>query len=501
MSAEPIVRFECITKRFPGIVALNNVSLSIMKGACHGLVGENGAGKSTLGKVLAGIYPSDGGQVYVDGKPVRFSGPRAALDAGIGVVHQELSFCENMTVAENLCLERITSWGPFVARRRMYERARGLLAAIGSRIDVTKRLGGLSISQQQMVQIAAAVGCGARVIVFDEPTSSLSQHEAERLFDLIRKLQSQGVTSIYISHRMEEIFLLCDTISVLRDGMVVGTRPTKEFNEDSLVEMMIGRRLDEYFPEHLGAKPGEELLRVENLSSPGKFTDISFTLHTGEVLGFAGLVGAGRTEVAEAIFGLDPRVSGKIYLKGKQVNVNSASKAVSLGLGLLPEDRKRHGLVLMMSARNNLTLPILERLAWLSFVKSREERKVVDQFFNKLRVRARSMDSIVASLSGGNQQKVVIAKWLAAQCKVLMLDEPTRGVDVGAKAEIHSLVDHLAREGTGILMISSELPEVINLSTRILVLRNGKIAAEVTREKANQELLMRHMAGMSDSPC
>lgn len=497
MSAEPIVKFENITKRFPGIVALSDVNLSIERGSCHGLVGENGAGKSTLGKILAGIYPGDGGHVYVDGSPVRFAGPRAALNAGIGVVHQELSFCENMSVAENLCLERIPSWGPFVARRRMLERAETLLEAIGARVDVTRRLGELTISQQQMVQIAAAVGCGARVIIFDEPTSSLSQHEAERLFALIKRLQSQGVTSIYISHRMKEVFSLCDKITVLRDGMVVGTRTASEMDENTLVEMMIGRRLEEYFPEHLGGKAGEELLRVENLSSPGKFKNISFTLHTGEVLGFAGLVGAGRTEVAEALFGLDPRVTGKVFLKGKPIRIRAASNAVSLGLGLVPEDRKRHGLVLLMSARDNLSLPILERLAWLGWVKSREERKVVQTYFDKMRVRARSMDSIAASLSGGNQQKVVLAKWLAAQCRVLFLDEPTRGVDVGAKAEIHSLIDQLAREGSGILLISSELPEVINLSTRILVLRNGSIVSEVPREKAEQDYLMRLMAGMA----
>lgn len=496
MAEQPLVRFENITKRFPGIVALDNVSVDVRAGSCHGLVGENGAGKSTLGKVLAGIYQSDGGRVYVDGRPVKFSSPRDALDAGIGVVHQELAFCENMTVAENLCLERMPARGPFVFSRKLQERAERMLRAIGAGVDVTRRLGELAISQQQMVQIASAVGSGARVIVFDEPTSSLSQHEAERLYDLIRRLQAEGVTSIFISHRMKEIFQLCDTITVLRDGRCVGTRPAAEMDEDSLVEMMIGRRLEEYFPEHLGAELGEELLRVEGLSSPGKFEDVSFTLRAGEVLGFAGLVGSGRTEVAEALFGLDPKARGRVWFRGLPVRIRSSMEAVALGLGLVPEDRKRHGLVLSMSSRDNLTLPILGRLAVLGWVKERAERELVGEYFEKMSVRAPGMDTVVNSLSGGNQQKVVLARWLAARCGVLMMDEPTRGVDVGSKAEIHLLVDHLARQGTGILLVSSELPEVINLSTRILVLRNGRVAAEVKRGEADQDLLMRHMAGI-----
>jgi ABC-type sugar transport system ATPase subunit len=494
---EPIVRFEDITKKFPGVVALKKASLGIAHGTCHGLVGENGAGKSTLGKILAGIYPHEGGAVYVKGKPVRFGNPRDALRAGIGMVHQELSFCENMTVAENLCLEEMPTRGLFLDKKTMRERAAKMLDSIGANINVDARLGELSISQQQMIQIASTVGSGADIIVFDEPTSSLSQHEAERLFELIKDLRSRGVTSIYVSHRMKEIFQLCDAITVLRDGQVVGTKPIGEVDENSIVEMMIGRKLDEYFPAHLGAKAGEEVLRVEGFSSPGKFRDVSFSLHAGEVLGFAGLVGSGRTEIAEALFGLDRRAAGRIILKGKQVSVRTASEAVKIGLGLVPEDRKRHGLVLMMSSRGNLTLPILERFASLGWVKAKIEREVVNKYFKKMSVRAPGIDTVVNSLSGGNQQKIVLAKWLAAECGVLMLDEPTRGVDVGSKAEIHALIDQLAADGAGILLISSELPEVINLSTRILVLRNGRIVAEVPRAQAEQETLMRHMAGIT----
>ncbi|HOX27652.1 MAG TPA: sugar ABC transporter ATP-binding protein [bacterium] len=496
MSDEPIVRFEGIVKKFPGIVALSDVNLSITAGSCHGLVGENGAGKSTLGKILAGIHPHEGGKVFVDGKQVKFSGPVDALNAGIGIVHQELAFCENMSIAENLCLQKLPSRGIFVSRKEMKEQAKRLLATIDADLDVDRPLGELTVSQQQLVQIAAAVGRGAKVIIFDEPTSSLSQHEAERLFALIKDLQKRGVTSIYVSHRIKEIFYLCDTITVLRDGKVAGTRKTLELDENSLVELMIGRRIEEYFPAHLKAELGEELLRVENLSSPGKFSNINFSLRAGEVLGFAGLVGAGRTEISEALFGLDPNATGDVYIKGRKVEIKSATEAVSLGLGLVPEDRKRHGLVLLMSCKDNLTLPILERISRFSFIKQREEKEVVNEYFKKMRVRARSIDALVASLSGGNQQKIVLARWLAAKCGILALDEPTRGVDVGAKAEIHSLIDQLAKDGAGVLLISSELPEVINLSTRILVLRHGKIASELSREKSDQDTIMRLMAGL-----
>lgn len=494
-----IVEFEHITKRFPGVLALNDVSLQVKEGSCHALVGENGAGKSTLGKILAGIYKHDSGRIIVDGRQVSFNSPLDALRAGIGIVHQELAFCENMTVAENLCLENLPTKGLFLDQNEMKRRAESLIAEIQADIDVNRIVGSLTISQQQVVQIAAAVGRGAKIIVFDEATSSLSQDEVERLFDLIRRLQQRNVTSIYISHRMQEIFALCDTITVMRDGKVVDTRPTCEIDEDTLVEMMIGRKLEEYFPQHLQGHIDKELLGVQSLSS-NRFKDVSFSLHAGEVLGFAGLVGAGRTEIAQAIFGLDPAASGKIIIDGKEQKISSASEAIDLGLGLVPEDRKRHGLVLLMNCRENLTLPILKRLARFGFVKRAMEMNIVNHFFKVIGIRAPSTETVVAALSGGNQQKIVLSRWLAAECKILMLDEPTRGVDVGAKAEIHGLIDQLARDGTAILLISSELPEVINLSTRILVLRNGNIVAELPHDEANQEIIMRLMAGIEPQP-
>lgn len=492
----PQVELRRITKRFPGIVALHEVSVTIAAGSCHGLVGENGAGKSTLGKVLAGLHLPDAGELLVDGRPVRLSSPLQALQAGVGMVHQELAFCENMTVAENLCLDRLPHVGGWLARRQLEARARELLAPIAPDLDISRRLGDLPVSQQQLVQIAAAVGRGARIIVFDEPTSSLSEVEARRLQALIRQLQQQGVTCIYISHRLPEVFALCDTVTVLRDGRVVTTQPVAELSEDTVVALMIGRRLEEYFPRHLAAAPGQELLAVRGLSSPGKFRDVTLSLRAGEVVGIAGLVGAGRTELAEAIFGLDPAVRGEVRVAGQPLSLTSPRQALARGLGLVPEDRKRHALVLSMTARENLTLPLLDRLARLGWINRREEGRLVRETFQRLRVRAASPEVAAAALSGGNQQKLVLARWLAARCQILLLDEPTRGVDVGAKAEIHGLIDDLARSGSAILLISSELPEILNLSTRILVMREGRVVGEMARDQATAETVLRLMAGL-----
>jgi ABC-type sugar transport system ATPase subunit len=489
------VRFEGITKRFPGVQALTDVSFEIAAGSCHALCGENGAGKSTLGKLLAGIHRPDEGRLLVEGREVRFDGPRAALEAGIGMVHQELAFCENLSVAENLCLGALPTRGGLLSRAAMEERAGAMLERIGTRLDVSRPVGALTVGQQQMVQIAAAVGSGARILVFDEPTSSLSQHDVEQLCALIDRLRAEGVTCIYVSHRMPEIFRLCDAVTVLRDGRHVATQPVESLDEAALVELMIGRRLGEYFPGHLHA-PGAERLRVEGLASPGKFHDVSFTVAAGEVVGLAGLVGAGRSEVAAALFGLDPDANGSVRIEGEPMLMRGAGEAMRRGIGLVPEDRKRSGLVLGMSCLHNLSLPILERLSRFSWIRRRAERSLADDYFSRLRVRAPDPDFVVAGLSGGNQQKIVLAKWLAAKARVLILDEPTRGVDVGAKAEIHGIIDRLAAEGTAVLLISSELPELINLSTRILVLRGGRLVGELPRERATQQAILRLMAGL-----
>ena len=491
------VRFENITKRFPGVQALDDVSLEIARGSCHALCGENGAGKSTLGKILAGIYEPDGGRLFVDGREVAFTGPRDALAAGVGMVHQELAFCANLSIAENLCLAALPSERGFVERSELSKRANVMLAEIGAELDVSRPLGELTTAQQQIVQIASAVGSGARVVVFDEPTSSLSQVDAERLYELIDRLKQRGVTCIYVSHRMPEVFRLCDAVTVLRDGRNVGTRPSRELSETDLVQMMIGRAVSEYFPRPRRTAQSEELLRVDALSLPGKFEDVSFTLHAGEVVGLAGLVGAGRSDVAAALFGIEPAATGSIRVGGRVASVRTPRGAIELGIGLVPEDRKRQGLVQSESGLRNTSLTILDRLSRFSWIDRARERGIAQQYFDRLRVRAPSVDTVVAGLSGGNQQKIVLARWLAAQSKILILDEPTRGVDVGAKAEIHALIGELAEQGAAILLISSELPELLNLSDRILVLRAGRMAGEVARADASQERLLRLMAGLA----
>jgi ABC-type sugar transport system ATPase subunit len=495
-SGQPILRFEGVSKFFAGVTALQSVSFEIQAGHCHALMGENGAGKSTLGKIIAGIHAPSEGTLYLDGRPVQFFSPLEAVQAGVGMVHQELCFCPNLTVAENLCLGNLPSRFGFLNRREMRARARAMLAEIGADLNVDSPIASLSTGQEQMVQIAGAVGTGARIIVMDEPTSSLAAAEAERLFELIARLKTRGATLIYVSHRLEEIFRLCDRVTILRDGQHIETADIAGLTMNTVVQKMIGRPVEQYFPEHLDSRPGAERLRVEGLASPGKFENINLAVRSGEVVGLAGLVGAGRSEIAQALFGLDSKVTGRIFIGGHEVQINSPRQAMSLGIGFLPEDRKTQGLVLSMGGRANLSLPILDRLSVMGFVRSSREKALTRRYFDRLRVRTPHMDAPVCSLSGGNQQKIAMAKWLASECGILLIDEPTRGVDVGAKAEIHALIDELAREGTAILLISSELPEVLNLSTRIIVLREGRQMGELTRAEASQESLMRLMAGV-----
>ena len=494
--SEPAVRFDNVSKRFPGVQALSDVSLEIAAGSCHALCGENGAGKSTLGKILAGLQSPDSGRLFLHGKEVKLDSPRDAQAAGIAMVHQELAFCDNLSVAENLCLAALPSRGGFLDREEMERRATAMLAETGTVLDVHRPFGELAIAQRQMVQIASAVGGGANIIVFDEPTSSLSQVEADQLYALMGRLQQRGVTCIFVSHRMPEIFRLCDTISVLRDGRHVATRPIYELNETDLVQLMIGRSIAEYLPKHRESGSRDEVLRVEGLTVPGKFEDVSLTLRAGEVVGLAGLMGAGRSEFACTLFGLDRAVRGSVFVDGRKVEIDGPDSAIAAGITLVPEDRKKQGLVLMASALHNSSLPSLWRLSRLTWVQRDRERRMATEYFQRLRVRAASPDVVVGGLSGGNQQKVVLAKWLAMRARVLILDEPTRGVDVGAKAEIHALIGELAEQGTAILLISSELPEVITLSERILVLREGRLVGEVQRREATQEGLLRLMAGL-----
>ena len=485
-----------LSKSFPGVLALDGVSFTVERGSCHALIGENGAGKSTLGKILAGVCTADSGEIHLDGKLIHPANPLVARQLGIAMVHQELAFCPNLTVAENLCLGDLPRRLGWVDRARMRDQARAMLHEIEADLDVETPLSRLSTGQEQMVQIAAALGTRAQVIVMDEPTSSLSAHESEHLFKLLAHLKQRGITVLYVSHRMEEIFRLCDTITVLRDGRHVATEPVADTNPGRVVHQMIGREVTPFTPRHLSQSPGDELLRVENLTSPGKFTNISFTLCAGEVIGFAGLVGAGRSEIAQAIFGLDPAASGKVFVRGRQLAPGSVGDAMAAGLGLLPEDRKRLGLVLPMNCRENISLAALPRLTRAGFVRRRQELSLARRYADRLRVKTPSLDSLIAGLSGGNQQKIALAKWLARECDILIVDEPTRGVDVGAKAEIHHLLDELACQGLALLVISSELPEVMNLCRRILVMRQGAAMGELARGDFSQANLMRLMAGL-----
>jgi ribose transport system ATP-binding protein len=490
------LEFKAITKRFPGVLALDQVSFGVEPGSCHALMGENGAGKSTLGKILAGVYTADAGEIRLDGKVIHPATPLVARKLGIAMVHQELAFCPNLTVAENLCLGDLPRRAGWVDRGRMRDQARAMLGEIAADLDVTVPIGELSTAQEQLIQIAAAVGTHARIIVMDEPTSSLSAHESENLFRLLAHLKQRGITVIYVSHRLEEIFRLCDAITVLRDGRHVATAPMAGISHDQVIHQMVGREVVFQTPQHLAREPGEEMLRVENLTSPGKFRNVSFSLRAGEVLGFAGLVGAGRSEMAQAIFGLDPHAIGALFVRGQPLALRNVRASLAAGIGLLPEDRKRLGLVLSMNCRENTTLAALSRLTRAGFVRKREEHSLARKYSDRLRVKTASLEVLIASLSGGNQQKVALAKWLARQCDILIVDEPTRGVDVGAKAEIHQLLDELACQGLALLVISSELPEVMNLSRRILIMREGEIAGGLERRDFSQPNLMRLMAGV-----
>lgn len=490
-----LLQFDNITKRFPGITALDRVCFAVEAGECHAIMGENGAGKSTLGKIVGGILTADGGRLLLDGQPVRFRSPREAAAAGIAIVHQELAFCPNLSVAENLFLGELPARRGLIRREQLHRSTERLLAEVGLDVDPTTPMHRLSTAQEQLVQIAAAVGRGARIIVLDEPTSSLAQPEAERLFDLMQRLQSAGATMLYVSHRMEEIKRLCSRATILRDGRYVTTVRTVDTSDDEIVRHMIGRPFDAYFPRHAVQTPGEVRLSVEHLSG-GAFNDVSFDLHAGEIVGLAGLVGAGRTEVARAVFGIDPIAAGCIRLNGRPIEIKSPRKAVAAGIGLLPEDRKRQALVLSMTCKENLSLPSLDHLCrGRLLINHKTERELAAHYFSALQVRAPGIDAPIAGLSGGNQQKIALARWLARRCGVLILDEPTRGVDVGAKAEIHALIDELAAGGMAVLLISSELPELLQLSARILVLADGRIAGELPRADATQDRLLRLMAG------
>jgi ABC-type sugar transport system ATPase subunit len=485
----PLLEIRGMSKAFPGVQALSGVDLDVRAGEVHAVVGENGAGKSTLMKIVAGVYHSDSGTILLGGQPMHNDSPRQALERGISMIHQELNLAPNLSVAENVFLGRAPTRAGLVDWRRLYADAEALAARLGIELDVRARVEELSVARQQMVEIAKSLSLDARVIIMDEPTSALTERETEALFGIIARLKAQGVAVAYISHRLDEIFKVADRVTVLRDGHLVGSLPVRQATQAQLIGMMVGRELTTLFPkEHVDI--AEPVLEVRHLNRAGELDDISFVLHRREILGLAGLVGAGRTELVRVLFGADDFDSGQILVEGRLVRIRGPRDAIRLGMGFVTEDRKLQGLVLGMSVRENETLASLSKVARLGFLDLRRERGLATQLTDQLGVRTPSLEQEVNNLSGGNQQKVVIAKWVATRPRILILDEPTRGIDVGAKAEVHALMSRLARDGLSILMISSELPEILGMSDRILVMRQGRLTGEFTRAQASQEAIL-----------
>ena len=494
----PRVELRGISKRFAATQALQDVSFDLRAGEVHALVGENGAGKSTLVKILAGVHAPDAGTILLDGQPTAVADPVAARALGIAVVHQEPRLFPDLSVAENVFLAHpptgrlgAISWP--VMRRRAAE----LFEQLDVRLDVTAPVRGLSMADQQLIEIAKALSFDARVLILDEPTASLSAHEVERLFSIVRRTRDSGVAVLFVSHRLDEVFRLCDRATVLRDGRHVVTAPISGLTTGDLVRHMVGRAVS-LFPK-ADTAVGDVLLEVDGISRPGEFRDISFDLRAGEILGLAGLVGAGRTEIARVLFGIEHAAGGEIRIGGRPVRFASPSAALRAGIAYVPEDRHQDGLVLEFSIASNITLPILSRLFARLFLRRATERSVARRYTERLRVRTTGVDQLVAALSGGNQQKVVIAKWLATDPRVLILDEPTRGVDIGAKVEVHRIVSELAASGLGIILISSDLPEVLAMSDRILVLHEGRITDEIPRAEASEERVMFAATGQTGS--
>jgi ABC-type sugar transport system ATPase subunit len=468
-----------IHKSFPGVQALKNVSMKLLSGEVLGLVGENGAGKSTLIKVLGGAHLPDSGRILIEGQSVHILSPTAAQQAGISIIYQEFNLIPDLTVRENLFLGREKTTMGFVKAADEHEEALRLFEKIGVRIDPRRRCGDLTVAQQQIVEIAKALSIQAKIIVMDEPSATPTTQEVEHLFAVIRDLKAQGLGIIYISHRLEEVFELADRVMVLRDGAHVGTRKIGELKRENLIEMMVGRPLQSDFPKRV-SNPGGERLRVKGLRRGRAVRDVSFHARAGEVLGFAGLVGAGRTETMRLIFGADEREAGEILIDGRKTNVRNPRDAIRNRICLLTEDRKGQGLVLMHSSRENFGLPNLNRYGFGVFLDQQKERDEFAGYIESLKIRLASQEQPVMNLSGGNQQKVVLAKWLARNTDIIIFDEPTRGIDVGAKYEIYLLMNELAAQGKTIIMVSSELPEILGMSDRVIVMHEGRIKGEIT---------------------
>jgi ribose transport system ATP-binding protein len=490
--SQPLLRLEGISKSFPGVRALHNVHMEVCRGEVHALLGENGAGKSTLMKILSGAYSRDSGQIYWEGRPIEIHNPRGAQDLGIGIIYQEFNLVPQLSIAENVWISR----EPFRNRRlqwldwkEMRRKTQVLLDELHLPLDPKQPVAGLGVAQQQMVEIAKALSLDAKLLIMDEPTSALTDMEIKQLFTVIRRLKARGVAVVFISHHLEEVFEICDRGTVLRDGEFIATVGLAGVTEEDIIRLMVGRNLEQQYPK-APARRGEEALRVENLNRSGVLHDVSFSAFAGEILGIAGLVGAGRTELMRAVFGADPIDSGRIVIFGKETAVKSPQTAIRAGVGLLPEDRKQQGLVLMLSVLHNMSMASLDKLTSHLLLRLGDERQQAAGFVDKLRIATPGVNQQVQFLSGGNQQKVVLAKWLASQSKILIFDEPTRGIDVGAKVEVYNLMNSLVENGVAVIMVSSEMLELLGMSDRILVMHEGRLTAELSRAEATEEKIL-----------
>jgi galactofuranose transport system ATP-binding protein len=501
MDETPLLRMQKIRKVFSGVVALDDVDFTLEAGEVHSLVGENGAGKSTLIKVMTGAYSRDGGEMFLNGRPVNFRTPEDAQHSGVVAVYQEVNLLMYRTVAENIFLGREPGRFGLVDWKRMYRDAGEILRGLGLEIDPKATLGSLNIASRQMIAIARGVSLGAKVLVLDEPTSSLTEHEVGLLYDVIRRLKTQGTGIVYISHRFDELYTVCDKVTVLRDGKFIATRPLAGLDRIDLVCLMLGKQREDLekkgataFDHHTESRSVEPLLETENLTRGRRIKNVSLTAGRGEILGMAGLLGSGRTEVARAVFGADKVDKGIVKLEGKRLDLHSPNDAIRAGVAFLSEDRKAEGIVPELSVRENMTLAALPALTSLGVVSRSKQNEIVEKFMKRLGIKASSSEQKIRELSGGNQQKVLLARWLCKNPKFLILDEPTRGIDIGAKGEIQSLINELANEGLGVLMISSELEELVEGSSRIVVMRDGECAAELKGTEISQDSIIHAMA-------
>jgi len=494
LNTEYLLEVKNITKRFPGTVALKAVQLQVKKGEIHALCGENGAGKSTLMNIIGGIFPPSEGQIYFEGNEITPKSPKEAQDLGIGFVHQELSLCPHLTAAENIYIGRLPRKGDLIDFNKLYIDADIILNKFGAGFSSKAKVSSLNVSEQQLVEIAKSISLNCKFLILDEPTSSLTERETSKLFEVVKDIRNRGISVLYISHRMPEIFEICDRVTVFKDGEYVSTNETSEVNSDDIINAMVGREIvNMYPPKSSGA--GEEILIAEGLTSKGVFSDISFSLKKGEILGFAGLVGAGRSEIMRAMCGIDPKTAGEVTLYGKKENFKTYSDAVSNGVCYLTEDRKLQGLFTGMSIKSNISSANIKGVSSGLMIVDKKETELAENYVKKLSIKIPGVNYPISSLSGGNQQKCLLGKWLSINPKIIIMDEPTRGIDVGAKAEIHLLLRKLSEQGVGVIVVSSELPEIIGISDRVAVIHEGHLAGILVGDLICEENIMKLASG------